>query len=360
MNMELNASSFSEAAEEGYGQLVNKSITLDDGTVITVERVIADDNAFTMHYSIDRPKGEEISSYSSRYRVEGIKGFMTDSIIKEGSGGYSEDTGKFMGTYRFEPISPFSRNLTVNFYESMDNAKPVPYPISFKFDASKAMKSLVKEKFSESVPIDQGFIHYESITASPSSTVITGHFELDGDKEPWFFGRTRLYVNGVEVESRGMESQLNTKRGIREFKIGYDALPIVENINSIELLVENSNGYYKIPESISLASPSDQSIKVGNEKLWIRSVSKTETGYDVVVASKQFTILEKNNLFAEAGGSQIPVSSISSQRPWDLGNGNILWERTYSFNTSDRPETLHLDGYHYIKTYNKRVTIPID
>lgn len=157
-----------------------------------------------------------------------------------------------------------------------------------------------------------------------------------------------------------MESQLNTKRGIREFKIGYDALPIVENINSIELLVENSNGYYKIPESISLASPSDQSIKVGNEKLWIRSVSKTETGYDVVVASKQFTILEKNNLFAEAGGSQIPVSSISSQRPWDLGNGNILWERTYSFNTSDRPETLHLDGYHYIKTYNKRVTIPID
>ena len=358
-NMELNASSFSEASEEGYGQVVNKSTTLEDGTVITVERVIADDNAFTMHYSIDRPSGSVYSSGSFRYNVGNIQGFMTNSSTIGGGGNSSGDERQYEGVYSFEPISPFSRTLTVTFNEWLENGERVSYPISFKFDASKAMKSLVKEKISQSVSVDSGVMYFESITASPSSTLIKGHIRIDEKEKHWFFGKTQLYVNGMEMNPTRTQVQFNKTTGLSDFELRFDALP-TDVISSIELLVKESSGYYKIPESISLASPSDQSIKVGNEKLWIRSVSKTDTGYDVVVASKQFTILDKDNILAEALGSQIPVSSISSGRPWDLGNGNVLWERTYSFNTSDRPETLHLNGYHYMKTYNKRVTIPIE
>ncbi|SDW71374.1 hypothetical protein SAMN05518848_102779 [Paenibacillus sp. PDC88] len=42
------------------------------------------------------------------------------------------------GVYSFEPISPFSRTLTVTFNEWLDNGESASYPISFKFDASKA------------------------------------------------------------------------------------------------------------------------------------------------------------------------------------------------------------------------------
>ena len=55
--IELSSLNFSELAEQGYGQTVNKSKTLDDGTVITINGVIADDNALLMYYTIDRPAG---------------------------------------------------------------------------------------------------------------------------------------------------------------------------------------------------------------------------------------------------------------------------------------------------------------
>ncbi|BFH68733.1 hypothetical protein J27TS7_24510 [Paenibacillus dendritiformis] len=43
-----------------------------------------------------------------------------------------------------------------------------------------------------------------------------------------------------------------------------------------------------------------------------------------------------------------------------MKNGNILWEQTYSFNATDKPEFLLLDGFQYIKTYNKKISIPVD
>ncbi|MCM3127021.1 DUF4179 domain-containing protein [Paenibacillus provencensis] len=362
-NMGLNASSFSEAATEGYGQEVNKSTTLDDGTLITVDRVIADDNSFSMYYTIKAPEGEIIRRDSSRFGVDHIEGFMTNSSPEEGSNDYSEDETVLHGIQRFESVSPLSRTLTVTFYEFQKNGERETYPISFKFDTSKAMKSLVKEKISKSVAVDQGEIYYESITASLTSTVIKGHIKMDEEwaqeRQPWFFGTTLLYVNGIEMNFDFMESQYDAATGLSEFELGFDALP-TDEIRSLELILKNSSGYHNQQETISLVSPSDQSIKMGSEKLWIRSVSKTDTGYDIVMATKQFTILENDNIFVQAGGTEVPVSSISSERPWDLNNGNILWERTYSFNTTDQPESLILGGYHYIKTYNKIVPIPFD
>ncbi|MFW5438006.1 hypothetical protein [Paenibacillus apiarius] len=44
----------------------------------------------------------------------------------------------------------------------------------------------------------------------------------------------------------------------------------------------------------------------------------------------------------------------------DLKNAIILWEQTFSFNTTDKPEFLLLDGFEYIKTYNKKISIPVD
>lgn len=82
---ELNTMAFSELADHGYGQSVNKSKTLGDGTVITINGVIADDNALTMYYSIDPASGSIYTgdfpdgNYSLRYGVDKLEGFMTDS-----------------------------------------------------------------------------------------------------------------------------------------------------------------------------------------------------------------------------------------------------------------------------------------
>ncbi|WIV17408.1 DUF4179 domain-containing protein [Paenibacillus polygoni] len=359
--MELNSLSFSEVAERGYGQTVNKSTTLDDGTVITIEGVIADDNAFLMYYSIDRLEGSVYDDNGSyRYNVEDIKGFMTDSKTRGGGGNPSEDEIHYEGRLEFEPVSPFSRTLTVTFYEWMNDGKRVTYPISFKYEANKAMKSIVKEDISKSVSVDQGAVYYDSITATPTSTIVKGHYELDIEGSPRFSGTTKLYVNEIELHQWGLrgDSESGSGEGIG-FVLEYDVIP-TEKVETIELVLESFPGKQKVEEPISLASPSDQSIKLGSEKIWIRSVTKTDTGYDIVIARKQFTFLKTDNLSVQAGDKVIPVSSISNSRPWDLKNGNILWEQTYSFKTSDKPDFLLLDEFDYIEKHNKAISIPIN
>lgn len=356
---DLYSLSFSEVTDQGYGQTVNKSKTLDDGTVITINGVIADDNALLMYYSIDRPEGSVFTdSGSFRYQTDKIQGFLTDSYSKGGGGNYSNDETHFERVDKFDPVSPFSRTLTVTFIEWLDNGERASYPISFNFEANKAMKSIIEEDISKSVPVDEGTVHYDSITASPTSTIVKGHYEMDEEGYPRFMGNTKLYVNGTEMKPWITQSD-NTKKGILGFELEFDVLP-TDKIKTIELVLEDFPGYQKVDEPISLASPSDQSIKIGNEKVWIRSVTKTDTGYDIVIARKQFTFLETDNLSLQAGDIVVPVSSISPSRQWDLKNGNILWEQTYSFNTMEEPEYLLLDGFDYIKTYDKTISIPID
>lgn len=147
-------------------------------------------------------------------------------------------------------------------------------------------------------------------------------------------------------------------KGAPEFIIEYDVLP-TDKPQSVELVLDNFSGYQNVEEPISLALPSDRSVLVGEEKLWIRSVTRTANGYDIVIAGKQFTMLDKDTLAVQAGGAAVPVSSISDSRPWDLKNGNILWERTYSFQTTEKPEFLMMDGFHYIKFYRQTVPVPL-
>jgi len=356
-SMELSALSFSDVMEQGYGQKVGKSKTLDDGTVITVEGVISDDNALLLYYTIDLPEGTVFNlEESSRFGVDKLHSFLSNSYMKEGYGNYSEDRTRFQGVTKFEAVSPFSRTLTVTFSEWRDKERQL-YPISFKYVANKAMNSMIKEKLTASIPVDQGTVHYDAITASPTSTIIKGHYEMDSGELPRFMGETKLYVNGVELGFRGGRSTKNGDKA--EFLLEYEVLP-TEKVESMQIVLDNFSGYQKVEQPISLASPSDRSILIGNEKLWIRSVTRTTTGYDIVIARKQFTMLDYDTIAVQAGGTKVPAAAISAARPWDLKNGNIMWEQTFTFNTDEKPESLLLDGFTYIKTYNQTIDIPIN
>ncbi|NWL88032.1 MULTISPECIES: DUF4179 domain-containing protein [unclassified Paenibacillus] len=348
----LNSLSFAEVMEQGYGQKVDKSLTLNDGTVLTINGLIADDNVFRMYYTIDRPAGTEYTDEDFlRYSFVRVQGFLTQSKSLGGGGSPGKDKSQFIGESEFEPVSPFARTLTLVFNEWLDNGEKVSYSLSFDFEANKAMKSMIKEKLSESIAVDKGTIHYDYITASPTSTIVKGHYDLE--EYPRFSGETKLYVNGIEVGRTRAEAHNP------DFSLQFDPFP-TDQIQSLELVLENFEGYHKINQPISLTSPSDRSMKVGDEKLWIRSVAKTKTGYDIVIARRQFTFLDTDSLAIQAGGKTVPVASISAERPWNLNNGNILWEQTYSFDTEDKPESLICDGYQYIKTYNKKISIPVD
>ncbi|MEK3763047.1 DUF4179 domain-containing protein [Paenibacillus sp. FSL P4-0338] len=355
---ELYTLGFSGVAEHGYGQTVNKSMTLENGIVLTVNGVIADDNALLMYYSITPPPGEVFDEEpSSLYALGHITGFLTNSSPTSG-GGYNKDKTRYEGINKFEPVSPFAKNLTLNVYSYQGEAKPAQAKLSFNFDASKAMKSILVADIHQAVQVDQGTVYYDTITASPTSTIVKGQYKMDNGENPRFSAATKLYVNGTEVDLLSMRSGVNEKTGVAEFQIEYDVLP-TDKPQSVELVLDNFSGYQKVEQPIPLASPSDHSVTVGQEKLWIRSVTRTADGYDIVIAGRQFTSLDKDTLAVQAGGATVPVTSISDSRKWDLKNGNILWERTYSFQTTEKPEFLQMDGFHYIKYYRQTIPVPV-
>lgn len=356
---ELYTLGFAGVAEHGYGQTVNKSKKLENGMVFTINGVIADDNALLMFYSLDQPPGEVFDEeLSSPYALGGITGFLTNSSPSGGGGNYSKDKTRFEGMYKFEPVSPFARNLTLTIYSYQAEGKPAESKLSFNYDASKAMKSILAADIHQAVPVDQGTVYYDTITASPTSTIVKGHYEMDNGEHPRFSAATKLYVNGIEVNYQSMRSGLNEETGVPEFQIEYDVLP-TDKPQRVELVLDNFMGYQKLGQPISLASPSDHSVQAGQEKLWIRSVTRTKSGYDIVIAGKQFTMPDKDTLAVQAGGTTVPVSSISDSRQWDLKNGNILWERTYSFPAAEQPQFLQMDGFHYIKFYRETIQVPL-
>jgi hypothetical protein len=55
-------------AGQGYGQTVNKSKTLDDGTVFTINGVIADDNALLVYYALTGLRAIPLEAISAAMR----------------------------------------------------------------------------------------------------------------------------------------------------------------------------------------------------------------------------------------------------------------------------------------------------
>lgn len=83
----VNFNSIADVMKQGVAQEVNKSTKLKDGTVLTINAVIADDNVFRIYYTIDRPAGTEYTDHDFvRYSFEHVKGFLTDSSPIEGGG----------------------------------------------------------------------------------------------------------------------------------------------------------------------------------------------------------------------------------------------------------------------------------
>ncbi|MFD2876088.1 hypothetical protein ACFTAO_09225 [Paenibacillus rhizoplanae] len=103
--------------------------------------------------------------------------------------------------------------MTVTFSELLENGKVAHYPVSFKYDPNLAMKSLLVADIDQAVPVDQGTVYYDTITASPTSTIVKGHYKMDnGEKSKilccnqtvceWDRNEFQVYA-GYEFQQKG-------------------------------------------------------------------------------------------------------------------------------------------------------------
>ncbi len=341
--------------DQGKGQPIEEKMTLDDGTELTINGLMTDANQLILFYTLFNPQGISEEASSSIFSPARITGFLTDSFVETGISQMNDEHTEVKGTYTFEPVSPFAKKLTLQFRQQLPGNQMKDSELTFAYDPNKAMQTEVKQHIRKTLEVDRGTINFQSITATPTMTIIKGYLSIDNfDRIRNAMDGIELIANGKPVAQVGSGSQ-SSYTGMK-FDIRYDALP--SDLESLELVIKEFVGYRKLDRHISLPSPADQPVLLEDKELWVKKVSATSRGIEITIATEQDVMLDGVSI--EADGENIPLNTTLNQYDTKLPDGTILKERTLLFDTSVQPEQLIITGMHYMKPYNRNIEIPVD
>lgn len=220
--------------DSGMGQTINKSITFEDGTTFTIDGIIVDKNQLIMFYTLESPSSI-VKNTEYDHQPINITGFLTNASHESGMGEVSEDEKVIRGTHSFETPNGFAKELTVHFHETTET-------LTFSYNPEKAMGHTIKQTINEKVILNEALLTFQTIEASPTSTIIKGK----GDKElieSLNFEQMELIVNGEKINllSNGYSTNITGTT----FEITYDAIPTDSN-----------------PLEVTLHLPNDQVLKI--------------------------------------------------------------------------------------------------
>jgi hypothetical protein len=350
----LNGTTLQQLNEKGMGQNVNKKTTLVDGTELTINGIIADANQFIMYYTLTNPNGLEDMSVDA-FRPSKISGFLTDSNVVSGTSLINEEHTVIKGQMSFDCVNPFSKKLTLHFWQQLvENGQMSEGTVTFPYNPNEAMETQIKQSINKKIKVDKGTITFKSITATPTMTVIKGKLDVDNfDRMQLGLHGIQLIVDGTPVEILGSGNQ--TSLGGRTFDIRFDTLP--KELHSIQLVVKEFPGYQKLDEKYSLTSLSDKPFMLGDKELWLKDISKTSQGIEITISSDDDVMLDGVSI--ETGNESTPLKTTINQKETKQVDGKLMKERTLLFDTQTVPESLLIEGMHYLKAYNKVIEIPV-
>ncbi|WP_342431628.1 DUF4179 domain-containing protein [Neobacillus sp. FSL H8-0543] len=337
----------------GKGQRIEKSFMLDDETKLTINGVMTDANRMIVYYTVTDPNGLQ-DTFSDSFNPNKITGMFTSSNFEGSNGQISDDGTELKGMMDFEPPSPFAKKLTLHYWQYIGNNQMQQEKISFTYDPNKAMQTEIKQSINKTVKVDKGTIHFDSIVASPTLTVIKGSLKVENfDRLDLALHGIELLANGKSVEIKGSGSRSSLKGS--KFEVRFDALPT--NLDSLELIVKEFVGYKKLNQTIALDYITGEAIDIGGAELWMKTVTLTSKGIEIKIATEDTVLLDKVSIGEQSNIT--PLETTINQQDSKEEDGKIIKERTLVFDTTEMPEHLKIGGIHYMKKYDKKVQIPI-
>lgn len=350
---EIISGTLKELNNEGIGHTIDKKTTLVDGTSLTIDGIMADENQIVLYYTLNNPDGlrDDVEMFSPF----NITGFLTKSHHVSGTSITNEARTEIKGVDTFEPVSPFSKKLTLNYKQHLQSGQWVEDSISFSYKPNKAMQTVIKQKINKTVKVDQGEVTFNNITASPMSTVIEGKMNVKNfDRIDLGLHGVELIANGAPVELIGSGSQ--SIFGGNKFEIRYDALP--DQLDSLMLVMKEFVGYQTLKGKIQLDSNQEGPFMLEDKELWVNNIASNNERIEITIATDEDVMLDGVSI-----GAKDQVTSLKTtvnQYYSEKENARILKERTLIFETEIEPEYLLIEGMHYEKTYHHVIEIPTD
>ena len=225
------------------------------------------------------------------------------------------------------------------------------------------MGSTLKQKINERINLDGVKIKIDSISASPTGTIIYGTAantvelvidEILGERFRLGDFDIRLIANGQEVEYQG--SGIRTDSKGMKFESRYDALPL--NLENLKLNVKSFIVGKDVDEKIYI----DKNVAIEERVILNQSIKitglkeKSKKAY-VDISTEENVVLTKVSLIID--GKKIGLKETINSSYDKMENGKIIHTRTLCFPETGENYELHIERISYKENLNEFINIPI-
>lgn len=348
--------------EIGKGQGISKSYTFKDGVTVTLDGIMLDDNQLLAFYSTDNPTGqlqEDDSFHLLGMSLEGKDSYYMQSAAGE----FDEEKGQMRYIASFESPHIFEKDLSLSFWYQESDIVHETGRIDFTLDRKKAMGHSLKRKLHESFNVAEGKIRLESITASPTSTVVKGSiqkiWELGWDQITGERIRPNeiilnLIANGKEVpwQGRGLSTDM---KGIN-FQQEFDALPA--DLEKLQIQLFSFEADHDVNQEIELKRKSSQSTKILGQELQIDEVYESQGDTYITITTEETVLFTKVHLLID--GEKVSLEETIYDLYDKKNDGTAIHTRTLHFMGTGVQLELDIERMTYAKNYNETIDIALD
>ncbi|MDF2890616.1 MAG: hypothetical protein K0R80_983 [Clostridia bacterium] len=353
-----------ELNKMGMGQTIEKSHTFSNGIKVTLNGVMLDDNQLLAFYTIQNTEGSAEDVFSSgSFNSMYVQGILGRNYLESGQGQLSEDKSVIRWVEEFEPPHAFEKKLTWVFNIFIDG-KSEEGKISFVLDRDKAMGHTLKSRLNQNIKLEGSDIRFDTITASPTTTVVKGTvqniIELASDKisgERIFSPNLdiKLLANDKEIDLQG--GGMSTDMKGMKFEKRYDALP--QNLEKLQLHLVSFGAEHEVSELISLdRSLKARTIKVSGQDIIIEKLEERNGETFVTITTEESVLLSKVYLMVD--NHRVELTETIDDNYDKKKDGTITKTRTLRFETAAEDLQLEIKRIRYQEAYDEYVNIPID
>lgn len=362
---EVTYGSIKELNEMGMGQEIDKTYKFKNGTEVSLDGVMLDDNKLVVMYSVKGESEDEIQKLS----LEPLEGIFGRYHMSGGHGIMNDAKNEIRWIQEFE--SPFILDRTLNFViasGTKDVSKGEVGRISFKLDMNKAVKRVVKSDINQVIEFQGAKYYFTTLSATPMSVIVQGKIEAASEKDKKLFSpedfkdpRRNLHLelsetyikDGMAVTEKlqgGMSSMGSGSDGIR-FECGFNGLK--PDVKQLVLSLVRTEDMRIIDKKININSET-KNVRVvpETEELIIKDV-REEGGNTVVTFSAENDVAFGPALMIK--DVQAKELSKNVKTAHGIGNGRI--EKTYVFEGNGKDMSLLFKTLSHETYINKEITI---
>jgi len=348
--------------ELGKGQVIGKSYTFKNGVVLMLDGIMIDENQLLAFYSVKGPESSVIDS-STMSEYLSIKGMSRTYNMQSGQGEIDDKNNEVKWIASFEAPRFYEKTLNLEVDLTQDNILEKGN-ITFKLDRDKAMGYTLKKTLNKTLKADKTKVRFESITASPTLTVISGSiqniFELAKDQISGERIRpndieVNLVANGKEIAGQGggMSTNLNGIKFHKEF----DALP--QELQSLQIHLKSFSIDRDVNKQVDLNKDDENKrIQIEGQDLEINKIYESKGSAFITITTKESTILTR--VYLDVDGKRTELEETIESNLIKQKDGIILNTRTLHFPKTGEDYKLIIERMTYTEAYNKMIDIPIN